>query len=262
VLESANTMASGKKTILGVFAHPDDESMGTGATFAKYAALGHRVCFVTATDGGAGRLHKERPKDNRELRKLRRRETAAAAKILGVEFLGFMGWEDRGLENLNILDIEREIVKVIRKEKADVVVTFHGSGISYHPDHRVIALACTGAFLGAGDAAWYLDDDLASLPPYRPSKLYSYTALKSRIETIEWPRRVYVSADEEVSTLIDTKATADVKWKAIQAHDTQRDGPPFQSMYDAGLFEVEGFLRIFPSWRPGDPRETDLLEGL
>ena len=34
-----------------VFAHPDDESMGPGATFAKYAAAGHRVAFLTATDG-------------------------------------------------------------------------------------------------------------------------------------------------------------------------------------------------------------------
>lgn len=255
-------MTSDNKTILGVFAHPDDESMGTGATFAKYAAAGHRVCFVTATDGGAGRLHKERPTDNTELRKLRRQETVAAAEILGVEFLGFMGWEDQDLENLNILDIEREIVKIIRREKADVIITFHGSGISYHPDHRVMALACKGAFLGAGDAAWYLEEDLAKLPPYRPAKLYYYTSLRSRIEKIEWPRKVYVSADEEISTLIDTKDTADVKWRAIQAHDTQRDGPPFKAMYDAGLFEVEGFVRVFPSWRPGDPQESDLLEGL
>ena len=42
-----------KRTILGIFAHPDDESMGPGATLAKYAAAGHRVAFTTATDGGA-----------------------------------------------------------------------------------------------------------------------------------------------------------------------------------------------------------------
>ena len=52
-----------KRTILGVFAHPDDESMGPGATLARYAAAGHRVAVVIATDGGAGRLHAERPSD-------------------------------------------------------------------------------------------------------------------------------------------------------------------------------------------------------
>ena len=43
-----------KLSLLAVFAHPDDESMGPGATLAKYAAAGHRVAFITATDGGAG----------------------------------------------------------------------------------------------------------------------------------------------------------------------------------------------------------------
>ena len=52
------------KTILGVFAHPDDESMWPGGTLAKYAAAGHKVKFIAATDGGAGRLYQERPADN------------------------------------------------------------------------------------------------------------------------------------------------------------------------------------------------------
>jgi LmbE family N-acetylglucosaminyl deacetylase len=255
-------MTSPRKTILGVFAHPDDESMGTGATFAKYAAAGHRVCFITATDGGAGRLYKERPRDNRKLREMRRAETETAAKILGADFLGFLGWEDGRLADLNILDVEHEIVKMIRREKPDVIITFHGSGISYHPDHRVLALACKGAFLGSGKAAWYLDEEVARLAPHSPSKLYYYTALRSRVEQINWPRTTYTSPDSEVTTLIDTRDTADIKWKAIQAHETQRDGPPFKTMYDAGLFEVEGFVRVFPSWRPGDGQETDLLEGL
>ena len=95
-----------RKTILGVFAHPDDESMGPGGTFARYAAEGHRVAFVTATDGGAGRLYEERPADNAELRRLRRAETVAAAAVLGAEFLGFLGWEDRRLEHMNVLEIE------------------------------------------------------------------------------------------------------------------------------------------------------------
>ena len=46
------TLTFQDKTILGVFAHPDDESMGPGATFAKYATEGHRVAFLTVTDGG------------------------------------------------------------------------------------------------------------------------------------------------------------------------------------------------------------------
>ncbi|MFQ5511839.1 MAG: PIG-L deacetylase family protein [Candidatus Krumholzibacteriia bacterium] len=254
-------MPANKKTILGVFAHPDDESMGPGGTLARYAAAGHRVGFALATDGGAGRLYKERPEDNTELRRLRRAETAAAAKILGIEFLGFFGWHDGDLENINVLEVEKKIAHLIRREKPDVVVTFHGSGISYHADHRVIALALAGAFLGCARERWYADAELGALPPHRTSKLYHYTAMEA-IRRANWPRDIYYSPDDEVTTIIDTRDTADTKWRAIQAHDTQRDGPPFKELYDAGVFEKEAFVRVFPSWPPGAARETDLLAGL
>jgi LmbE family N-acetylglucosaminyl deacetylase len=45
------------KSILAFHAHPDDESVSTGITLAKYAAEGHRVVVATATDGSAGEIH-------------------------------------------------------------------------------------------------------------------------------------------------------------------------------------------------------------
>lgn len=255
-------MTRKRKTILGVFAHPDDESMGPGATFAKYAAAGHRVAFATATDGGAGRLYKERPRDNRELRRLRRAETVAAAEILGIESLGFLDWHDGDLENMNVLDIEIAIAGIIRREKPDVMVTFHGSGISRHPDHRVLAMAIHAAVAGSASADWYDHKELTALPPHRVSKLYHYTVIKSLIESVDWPRRIYASPDEEITTMIDTKEFADSKWRAIQAHDTQRDGPPFKAAYEAGVFEKEAFVRVVPTWDANEARETDLLAGL
>jgi LmbE family N-acetylglucosaminyl deacetylase len=253
------SMTKQRKTILGVFSHPDDESMGPGGTLAKYAAEGHRVAFVTATDGGAGRLFDERPGDAGELRATRRRETVKAARILGIEFLGFLGWEDGKLKDTSILDIEVEIARVIRREKPDVLITFHGSGISYHPDHRVIALALMGAFLGSGRRSWYADAGLETLPPHSPSKLYYYTLRRSLIEKVDWPRTVYASA-AEITTVVDTAAFADVRWRAIQAHETQKDGPPFRILYEAGMFNEECFVRVFPSWRPGEPGETGLTD--
>ncbi len=250
------------KTILGVFAHPDDESMGPGGTLARYAAAGHKVKFISATDGGAGRLYQERPSDNTSLRESRRQETVDAAGILGIECLGFMGWEDGKLSELDILDVEVKIAELIRKEKPDVLITFHASGISYHADHRVIALALMGAFYGAGRRGWYMDPVVESLPPHTPSKLYSFTLVRSQIERVEWPRVIYASPEDEITTVIDTSGTADVKWRAIQAHKTQQNGPPFETLYDAGVFDEESFVRIFPTPCPGDSVEEDLLSGL
>lgn len=251
-----------RRTILGIFAHPDDESMGPGATLAKYAAAGHRVAFTTATDGGAGRLYDERPTDNTELRKLRREETARAAEIIGAEFLGFLGWQDGDLKNLNVLEVEETIAHILRREKPDVVITFHGSGISYHPDHRVISMALYSAIFGAAREGWYSKSEIESLPPHRVSKAYQYTIARSFLKIVDWPRIVYASPDEEITTVIDTRDTADTKWNAIEAHDTQSGGPPFKLVYEKGGFEKEMFVRVFPTWDPASAREFDLLEGL
>ncbi|MBP2680469.1 MAG: N-acetylglucosaminyl deacetylase, LmbE family [Candidatus Krumholzibacteriota bacterium] len=246
-------------TILGVFSHPDDESMGPGGTLAKYAAEGHRVAFVTATDGGAGRLFDERPDDAGELRALRRRETLKAARILGIEFLGFLGWHDGRLTNTNVLEIETRFARIIRQERPDVVITFHGSGISYHADHRVVALALQGAFFGAGRRGWYRDEAVEALPPHATPRLYYYTLRRSFIDKVDWPRVVYASPDDEITTVIDTARYADARWSAIQAHESQKEGPPFAILYEAGMFAEECFVRVFPTWRAGDPLERALV---
>jgi LmbE family N-acetylglucosaminyl deacetylase len=143
-----------------------------------------------------------------------------------------------------------------------VVVTFHGSGISYHRDHRVITMATVAAVQGAAHADWYRDDELMALGAHRVRKLYGYTVVREWVDTLEWPRDIHCSSEDEITTLIDTKTTADAKWAAIQAHETQRDGPPFKVLYDAGVFEREVFVRILPTWCDGDAPEDDLLAGL
>lgn len=254
-----------RRTILGVFAHPDDESMGPGATFAKYARAGHRVAFFTVTDGGAGRHHRERPADDagrRKLETIRRRETIAAARILGAEPVGFLGWPDGGLAERNVLELELVFAELFRRERPDVIVTFHGSGISYHPDHRVVFLATLGAFQGAGREGWYREEAVAALPPHAPAKLYTWVPPRESGAYTDWPREVYRAPAGEITTLVDTADTADTKWAAIQAHETQQHGPPFRILHERGAFREEAFVRVFPAPRPGETPENDLLAGL
>ncbi len=251
-----------QKTILGIFAHPDDESMGPGGTLSKYASLGHRVACVTATDGGAGRLFEERPADNGELKAIRRRETTAAAEVLGIESLGFLGWEDGRLAEMDILAITETFATIIRRVKPDVVMTFHGAGISRHPDHRIVTMALTDAFIGSGLVGYFGEGKVEMLPPHTPSKLYHMTVDDARLREVDWPREVYASTHDEITTIIDTTAFADTKWAAIEAHASQQAGPPFRELYDAGIFNQEFFVRVLPSFEDGDGREDDLLAGL
>lgn len=248
------------KTILGIFAHPDDESMGPGGTLATYAARGHRVAFITVTDGGAGRLFDVRPDEDTELRRLRRAETAKSAEILGIESLGFIGWRDGELRRTDILEIEERFAGIIREQRPDVVMTFHGSGISYHPDHRVVTLAVSGAFRGAARRGWYRSEALRDLAPHAASKLYH--AVVSNLRHVDWPREIYLAPKDEVTTIIDTREMARTRWLAIAAHASQQGGPPFERLYRAGAFDEEMFVRIIPSARAGECIETDLLDGL
>ena len=255
-----------RRTILGIFAHPDDESMGPGGTLAKYAAAGHRVAVLTATEGGAGRLYRERPTDDAgraELRRVRREETIRAARILGVEHLGFLGWEDGEVRRRDVLEGEELLAGFIRREKPDVLITFHGSGISHHPDHRWITLAVDGAFRGAGHAGWYGEGEVEDLEPHRPRRLYHYTVPAS-MPRESWPRRIFLSPDHEITTRIDTTDFADLRWEAIRAHASQQYGPPFRVLYEGGVFASETFVRVDPG-APDPSRgetETDLLAGL
>lgn len=251
-------------TILGLFAHPDDESMGPGGTLARYAAAGHRVAVLTATDGGAGRLFRERPTDDAgraELKRVRREETIAACRILGAEHLGFLGWEDGQLKAMDPLHVEEELAACIRRERPDVVITFHGAGISFHPDHRVMTMATAAAIRGAALAEYYRDGPAAELPPHRTARLYLYT-LPDTIPREKWPREVFLSPPAEITTAIDTREFAAIRWEAIGAHASQGFGPPFRTLYELGVFDEEDFVRAIPTPLAGDRDAGDLLAGI
>ncbi|MBI2595755.1 PIG-L family deacetylase [Candidatus Daviesbacteria bacterium] len=128
------------KTILFVCAHPDDLEFCFGGTVAKWAGEGASIYYLILTDGSKGC---EDPQlDPTELIKTRQREQDEAAKILGVKKVIFLDHVDGELENNPKL--RKQIVRVIRKIKPDIVVTMDPTfvydekyGIINHPDHRV-----------------------------------------------------------------------------------------------------------------------------
>ncbi|MBZ0268030.1 PIG-L family deacetylase, partial [bacterium] len=180
--------------------------------------------------------------------------------VLGIEHLGFLGWADGRLRERDALEAEELFAALIRREKPDVVITFHGSGISHHPDHRFLTLAVDGAFRGAGHAGWYGGGEVEELEPHRPARLYHYT-VPSSLPRESWPRRIFLSPDDEITTRIDTTDFADLRWEAIQSHASHQYGPPFRVLYEGGIFASEAFVRIDRGADDGGI-ETDLLAGL
>src|SRR5512135_2504470 len=147
---------TGDRRLLLVHAHPDDETIGTGATMAKYAAEGARVTLVTCTRGEQGEIvagdlahHASGAQDT--LGEHRIDELAAACAALGVpdhRFLGGAGrWRDSGMMgtsaksrpdafwNADLAEATGELVAVIRQVRPQVVVTYDERGGYGHPDH-------------------------------------------------------------------------------------------------------------------------------
>jgi N-acetyl-1-D-myo-inositol-2-amino-2-deoxy-alpha-D-glucopyranoside deacetylase len=184
--------ADGRLSLMAVFAHPDDESFGTGGTLARYGADPDvRVVLVCATRGEAGEISNPELASSDRLGEVREQELRCACRTLGVEDLFLLDYRDSGMagtpENedpraLAQADSDEAVGKIvahIRREKPDVVVTFDENGGYGHPDHIAIHHFAKVAFAAAADPAQYEEQIEAGLEPHQASKLY-YTAIPSR----------------------------------------------------------------------------------
>jgi N-acetyl-1-D-myo-inositol-2-amino-2-deoxy-alpha-D-glucopyranoside deacetylase len=179
-----------EQRLLLVHAHPDDESIGQGATMAKYAAEGRGVTLVTCTAGELGEIlvpeleHLAADRDG-GLGEHRREELDAAMKELGVtdhRFLGGFGryrdsgmkWhadghaiamddtDERAFASADLTEAANHLVEVIREVRPQVLVTYDEFGGYGHPDHiqahRVatyaVALAAVASYRRDLGEAW------------------------------------------------------------------------------------------------------------
>ena len=175
--------AGDPRRLLLVHAHPDDESIGTGATMAAYAAQGAAVTLVTCTRGELGEIIPPELAhlaggDGDRLGEYRAGELAAACAALGVtdqRFLGGPGrWRDSGMMGLpsnqvpgcfwraDADEAAAELAAVIREVAPQVVVTYDANGFYGHPDHiqahrvtrRAVRVAAGPAAVAGGGAPW------------------------------------------------------------------------------------------------------------
>lgn len=194
------------KVVLGVAAHPDDLDFGAAGTMAAYAAAGADVHYLLLTDGskGSSDVHMS----SSDLIKIREDEQRAAVEAIGGKSVQFLGYPDGGLEVT--LDLKKEIVKVIRTLKPDVVVTMDPTvlyvperGFINHPDHRAAGQATLDAvFPLARDHLTY--PDLYS-EGYEPHKV----------------AHVLLINMQQQNFYVDISHTFDKKIAALKAHDSQ-----------------------------------------
>src|SRR5689334_24034631 len=102
--------------LMCILAHPDDESLGTGGTLAKYAAEGIETYLVTATRGERGWTGDPAAYPGLEgLGKIREQELLGATKILGMRELHFLDYIDGDLDQADVVEAAAKIATHIRR---------------------------------------------------------------------------------------------------------------------------------------------------
>ena len=131
--------------VLGIFAHPDDETICAGGTFAKYASAGADVRVVSLTKGGAGQIRDAGVATRATLTAVREKELEAAGAELGLGRTRCLDHPDGGLADVDgriLLDLASGL---LAEFEPDVVITFGPGGFSGHPDHMAVGAAVTAA---------------------------------------------------------------------------------------------------------------------
>jgi LmbE family N-acetylglucosaminyl deacetylase len=262
--------------LMCVLAHPDDESLATGGTLAKYAASGVQTYLVMATRGERGWFGPvaENP-GPQKLGQMREAELRAAAQMLGVQEVIFLGYQDGELDQAAPAEAIAKIVTHLRRVRPDVVVTFDPNGMYGHPDHIAISQLTTTAVMAAADPSYQA---LGTGSPHRVAKLYYRAFLQAEQEPYESTfghlvmpvdsveRRFTTWPEWAITTRIDISGYWEQTWQAITCHRTQLpDLPNLKALSNelhARLWATQTYYRAMSLVNGGREVEDDLFAGL
>jgi N-acetyl-1-D-myo-inositol-2-amino-2-deoxy-alpha-D-glucopyranoside deacetylase len=283
--------------LMFVHAHPDDETLTTGATIAHYVARGAEVQVVTCTLGEEGEVIGDRYANLAvdaadQLGGYRIGELSSALRALGIAqpiFLGGAGrWRDSGMAGTPPRHWQRfvdaamdeavgELVTLIRQLRPHVVVSYDAKGGYGHPDHihaHEVTMAAVAAS-GGGEFAG---------TPWAVPKVYwtviSTSAMAQGLNALgeappEW-LRVSIDdvpfgyPDDAIDAVIDAPDQLPAKVAALRAHATQvtvaPDGRSCALSNNIALPIGAAEHYILAAGTPGDRDhrgwETDLLAGV
>ena len=198
-------MESNAKRCMVIVAHPDDPEFFCGGTIARWVRQGMEIVYLVLTNGDKG--SDEVTMTSGRLAALRQEEQRAAAQILGVEGVIFLGETDGELQAT--LSLRRQVVREIRRYRPHIVVCpdpatyYFGSTYVNHPDHRAAGQVALEAIFPAARNRMYHPELLAEgLSPHAV-------------------REIYLIGTSYPDCWVDITDSIDLKIEAIQAHASQ-----------------------------------------
>jgi LmbE family N-acetylglucosaminyl deacetylase len=200
----------GVRRVLVVTAHPDDVDFGCAGSVAAFTAAGVEVTYCIVTDGDAG--GSDRALTRGEMAALRQEEQRAAAAVVGVRDVRFLGHPDGMVESS--VALRRDISRVIRQVRPERVVTQSPERnwdfmYASHPDH-----------LAAGEAAV-----CAVYPDARNPFAHPELLEEEGLEPWTVPELWIMGPGDRAGIAVDTSATVDLKVAALLSHASQLPDP-------------------------------------
>ena len=195
------TTANGR--VMFIAAHPDDPDFLAGGTIARLAKEGREITYVIVTNGNKG--SGDRGVTSERLAPIRAEEQRRAARVLGVERVEFLGYEDGEVEDTR--DLRRDVTRQIRRWRPELIITLnphrtYNNFPGWHRDHRT-----TGRVVL--DCVYPLARDHLSFPELLPEYEPHNT------------REVYLIQWEHPRLIIDITDTMELKLEAIRCHASQ-----------------------------------------
>ncbi len=202
-------------TLLGVWAHPDDEAYLSAGLMVQARRAGRRVVVVTATRGEHGT---EDPLSwpPERLARLRERELVESLRVVGVEEHSWLGHADGSLAETDRRPAVATLQRLIEDLSPDTIVTFGPDGMTGHSDHRAVSSWTTEAWQRSGGSAalWY-----ATLTPAFHA---TWGALNDRIglwsDDVEPP---VTPEDALAAQIVCAGELGQLKQEALRAHASQ-----------------------------------------
>jgi len=250
-------------TLLGLFAHPDDDVYTLGATLVAHEG-NLETTLVFATSGERGPITDPDAVSRDELGSVREREQRASMEALGVATsVGsrFLRLPDYYLPDVPFEDLVERLVGIMDEVRPDVIVTFGPDGMTSHHDHIRVGEATTAAFDGLPSPGAPTHLFHVALPRADVDRFYADLDEAGYGEEGDLFNVAGVP-DERIAVRFDARPHLSTKLEAILAHRTQiceweRIPEPLRWIY----LDEEAFVQARPHEGVSEPR-SDLFAGI
>ncbi|MFW5714542.1 MAG: PIG-L deacetylase family protein [Brevefilum sp.] len=238
------------KSVLTVFAHPDDETFRAGGTLALLAAQGIRVHTLTATHGEAGSRGTPPICSKDELPGVRAEELRCACQALGLEPPIILSYPDGQISSIEPTKILSDILETVDQVQPHSIISFSKDGLSGHPDHIAIGQYALQAFHKRKSVQAF----------------YSLAVPQSIADALGMTQ-IRAVPDECITHTIDITRVWEPKLQAIRCHQTQLNESPIlkADQPEQRLFlgkEHFRLLEIRPESSSQQDGSSDLLTNL